>query len=95
MSLQRAKINCERCYNLARIYLNKFEKANSGAAETETYKEVFEKIVRDENLWVARNETLKSLEDIKEKVIDGALDNCMICDFSKPSIKVIYEDGLV
>ena len=81
MSYERAKINCERCYNLA-----KEEFSN-----TSTTKRNFQNILKNESLWTARNEALKALEG--ESIIwrqthfEPARKECVKCDYSKPSIK--------
>jgi len=90
MSLQRAYINCNRCFEIARF------------GEYRTRKKTYsDSISRDSSLWEARNEAMKALE---EQIVNWRvyrtgdshaieakkmLDVCMNCDYSKPKIKEI------
>jgi len=77
MSLQRAVVNCHRCYNIARDDKNK-----------EGYQRL-----RDDQLYTARNEALRALERVVEKgpeaqgkIAEIALTECKICDYKAPRI---------
>ena len=87
MSIQRAKINCQRCY----------EFAEEEGPEHNQYN--LDNRIYNDNLWEARNEALRALESAKRdstekfsipRVID-ALNECVRCDYSKPSIRRYIE----
>jgi hypothetical protein len=93
MSIQRAKVNCERCYELAYRYLSE-PKAKAR--------------FKNNSLYSARNEAMRALEDERDRVrgfrkagltdgrmnelcgmevsLDVALDSCMNCDYSSTKI---------
>lgn len=83
MSLERAYVNCKRC----------FYSAECIKKENENYKVIPESFFsRSDDLHDARNEALKALEEksfetIVEKNIKKLLSReCMGCDFSSPKI---------
>jgi hypothetical protein len=94
MSIQRAYVNCERCYKIA---------------ERKGYKN-FNESIEDDQLFTARNEAMKALEETiitfheypqvfgKEKFfadmsIVHALITCKSCNYSKPEIKEIIGEA--
>ncbi len=104
MSLQRAQVNCERCYNLVKQHKGYVEKE---AERTKTFL--------DDRLYNARNEAMKALEESGRQALkaqevhrsekigvstielsNDALSTCASCDYKEPRIanlvKKCFED---
>lgn len=90
MSFQRAYVNCERCYGLAKYILS-----DSNDSKGEDSKN---NLLNSDPLYTARNEAMKALEQEKALMLERGyvegsvkpsrcLDACVACDFSKPAIK--------
>ncbi len=84
MSFQRAYVNCERCYELAKYILS-----DSNDTKDEDSKN---NLLNSDPLYIARNEAMKALESFGENVLFAdnvieCLDACVACNFSKPAIK--------
>jgi hypothetical protein len=85
----RAIVNCQRCYALA-----------SELSPNEVEGRV-EKAVRDDQVWAARNEALRALEEMPESFAKESFDSsrkrnsslnvCKDCDYSKPEIANILK----
>ena len=89
MSLERAAVNCNRCYLLARRYHEK------------NYSKI--KVAKDDLIYTARNESIRSLESVAEQIgnqaeikelcksklllIGKIMRACVNCDYSSPISK--------
>ena len=82
MSLQRAYVNCMRCYELAQPYIKASKILDKGC------------ILRNNNIYQARNDTLGALEDalasddeeitpIIREGIRAIRNSCALCDYQK------------
>ena len=69
MSIQRAIVNCERCYELTEIELDE-EFGPKG--DYENIEKRRKRIIKNDQIWNARNEAMKALED-ELKVHGGGL----------------------
>ena len=91
MSLQRACVNCERCYNLAQI----------------DAKTRYTNLYDNDLLYEARNEAMKALEHVTDTIPFSqakemnpspgviafkALQACSLCDYSSPKIVETVEN---
>ena len=77
MSIQRAVINCERCY----MFTNDLDRAGEPYGHDNGGK--FSPIAHQ-----SRNESMKALENvITNKNASKMLNACMNCDYSSPKIK--------
>ena len=86
MSLERAYVNCERCFAIAGAFLE--------PTEEERVKRAY----RDKDVSQARNEAMRALEEEKREIADStnsnlyveiaqeALKACRGCDYSSPRI---------
>ena len=95
MSLQRAAVNCERCYEIANDIVERYKEVKDSAGLIR--RELF----NSDKLYTARNEAMKSLLNLRkptgkiearESELDKilkALDACESCDFNQPRIKQI------
>lgn len=107
MSLERAYINCKRCYGITQII---FEDAKTSYSDDEIRREETKKIIlTDGSLYTTRNEALRALEETCNAAsvsadrlgisAEGtqmptaieALKACTICDYSEPNIANIVE----
>jgi len=102
MSLQRAQVNCDRCYTLA----------NSILSSTEDKKQLVH--FRDDQIYSARNEAMRALEEETNSLlrlrafypddsqgfadneiacvfVRECLDACVNCDYSCPKIVRLIE----
>jgi len=85
MSVQRARINCQRCYEMQSRY-------NESGYNKKVNR------LQNSQAWVARNEALRALEKVEEEYIVGfegiknALTACEQCDYSRPSIVKYIEN---
>ena len=77
MSLQRAYINCQRCYELVKPHANQ--------PHSEADKEaVIREMAEDDQLYEARNETMKALETVVQRI------DCMLppnSEISDPDLR--------
>jgi hypothetical protein len=96
MSLERAEVNCERCYELAESLIR-----INGLVGREYLKPI---LLTDNDIYAARNEDMKALEyekklyldevaaigagmnQIKSDLASEALSACRNCDYSSPKI---------
>jgi len=101
MSLQRAQVNCRRCYALVRIIGDAKEIAITPVG-----------VYQDDQVYAARNEAMKALDEhIRDCILDTAirntaqndsgvrialpaLDACVKCDYSAPGISLIINKML-
>lgn len=102
MSLQRAQVNCRRCYELAKEIGRKELPAPSFAYSS----------IKSDQLYAARNEAMKALDaQIRDCILDTAirntpqndsgvrialpaLDACVNCDYSAPAISLMINKML-
>lgn len=89
MSLERAFVNCRRCYTLAsQIAKDWASSAHPPASETIPREQA-----RSEPLWTARNEAMRALEQEITKTshydyetASAALKACVTCTYKAPMI---------
>ena len=99
MSLERACVNCERCYNLASIEIKNFP---------ENYAL---RIYQDDQTYIIRNEAMRALEKVIDNtnremamlyhekneenpavIAQKALQACSLCDYTSPKIVETVEN---
>lgn len=102
MSYQRAAMNCERCYGLAKPHLSELSKTRRRPEIKNRFEEELQesdmddfrqKMFENGDLYAARNEAMKALEAeinsfnmIRRSAIYEILDACKNCDYSRPAI---------
>ena len=102
MSLERAYINCQRCYEIAKPHMDQLHQYNDE-------EEVTREMVENDQLYVARNDAMKALETIvnhidnmplelrnsdfnkygignKRALASNSLEACKGCDYKSPAI---------
>lgn len=82
MSLERAAVNCQRCFKIA-----------SDRKESNSDKDLPLARIYDNDLWTARNEAMRALEHCIEHStasemsdLNNVLKACADCDYSSPKI---------
>lgn len=106
MSLERACVNCERCFYLANSITLRWD-----SIERKHKSEVKKELYENDQVYQARNEAMKALEDVDNKLylemalagspvsgydpnkVDKALKACGSCTYDEPRIVEVVKKG--